>query len=210
MNEREPNPLEWLWLNPTERVRRAGDRPDPWLTWEWRTHLGQEAPEPKVEPRSLDELRIAHNAAIARGDTASAERWRERIDAQLNREVVARFGDDLRLIGVRVEDGVEPRVQAWFEALGPIGADAVFSVRSTIVERSHWSLIPPDKVDRQMTSTSAMPTKLWRRGFIYQVETVLDHRIGREQYLGTWVSANSLLAPTRSDGRPDTLLVVRD
>jgi 4-amino-4-deoxy-L-arabinose transferase-like glycosyltransferase len=210
MNEREPNPWEWLWFNPTERVRRVGDRPDPWLTWEWRTHLGQEVSEPTGEPTTIDEERIAHNAAVARGDSSGAERWRERIEAQLNRTVVARFGDNLRLIGVRVVEGVEPRLETWFEASHPLAGDASFSVRSTIVDRARWSLIPAAKVDRQMVSVSPIPTKLWRRGFLYKVETVLDHRIGREQYLGVWTSLDGTPAPARSDGRPETLVADRE
>jgi hypothetical protein len=210
MNEREPNLWEWFWSNATERVRRASDHPDPWLTWEWRVHLGQEAPQPQGEPKTLAEQRIAHNAAIARGDVAAAEHWRERIEAQLDRQVVTRFGDNLRLIGVRVVEGAEPRVEAWFEAAGQMPGDMSLSVRSTILGPSRWSLIPPDKVDRQMVSVSAIPTKLWRTGFVYEVETVLNHRIGREEYSASWVSVDGSPPPRRSDGKPETVLVVRE
>ncbi len=210
MNEREPNPFEWLWTNPTERVRRVGSHPDVWLTWEWRLHVGQDAPPPVGDPRTLDEIRIAHNAAVARDDTAAAERFRERIDAQLDRQVVARFGDSLRLIGVRVIEGAEPRVESWFEVTAPLAGDATLAVRSTIVEQARWSLIPVDKVDRQMFSISSIPTKLWRRGFLYKVETDLNHRIGREQYFATWVSLDGTPPPRRSDGKAETLLVTRD
>jgi hypothetical protein len=210
MNEREPNLFEWMWLNPTERVRRVGDHPDPWLTWEWRIHVGQEAPQPQGEPKTLAETRIAHNAAVARADAAAAERWRERVDAQLDRQVNARFGDNLRLVGVRVVEGAEPRVEAWFEAMGPQAGDASLSVHSSILAKSPYSLIPPDKVDRQMNSVSSIPMKLWRPGFIYVVETVLNHRIGREQYSASWVSSDGSPPPRRSDGKPETVLVVRD
>jgi 4-amino-4-deoxy-L-arabinose transferase-like glycosyltransferase len=207
MNEREPNLIEWLLWNPTERHRLVGDQPDPWLTWEWRLHLGQAATEPTGEPKTIDEMRIAHNAAVARGDVASAERWRERIDGQIDRQVVARFGDSLRLVGVRVVGGAEPRVESWFEVLGPLDGDATFQVHSTIVDKAPFSLIPADKVDRQMASVSSIPTKLWRRGFLYKIETDLDHRIGSEQYLATWASMDGTAPPRRSDGKPDTLLV---
>jgi hypothetical protein len=196
--------------NPTERVRRVGSHPDPWLTWEWRLHLGQPATDPVGEPGSLDEMRIAHNAAVARGDAATAERWLERIEAQIDRQVIARFGDSLRLVGVRVVGGAEPRVESWFEVLAPLEGDAVFSVRSTIAGESRWSLVPADKVDRQMVSVSSIPTKLWRRGFLYKVETDLDHRIGREQYFGTWGSLDGTPPPRRSDGKSETLLTVVD
>ena len=210
MDEREPGFFEWLLWNPTERARHAATKPDPWLTWEWRTHLGQQAPEPSGTPTTLDETRIAHNLAIAQGNAAAAERLREQIEAQLDRQVVARFGDNLRLIGVRVVDGAEPRVESWFEATAPLAGDATLAVRSTIVGRRPWSLIPPDSVDRQMVSVSPISTKLWRRGFLYRVETDLNHRIGREEYRAIWVSSDGTSPPRRSDGKPDTLLVVKD
>jgi hypothetical protein len=210
MNEREPNLFEWLWVNPTERVRRVSDHPDPWLTWEWRVHVGQQAPQPPAEPKTLAETRIAHNAAVARGDAAAAERWRERIDAQLDRQLNARFGDNLRLVGVRVIEGAEPRVEAWFEATGTQAGDAALAVHSSILGSGRWSLIPPDSVDRQMISVSSIPMKLWRTGFLYVVEVDLNHRIGREQYTASWVSIDGSPPPRRSDGKLETVLVVRD
>jgi hypothetical protein len=129
MNEREPNPLEWLLTNPTEPVRKVGDRPDAWLTWEWRTHLGQEAPLPQGQPATLDEMRIAHNVAVSLGDAATAERWREEIDRRIDRTVTVKFDRYVRLIGVRVTDGVEPRIESWFEVVVAMPGDASWAVK---------------------------------------------------------------------------------
>ena len=41
MNEHQPNVFQWLFLDGTEPARRLGTTPDPWLTWEVRTHVGQ-------------------------------------------------------------------------------------------------------------------------------------------------------------------------
>jgi hypothetical protein len=172
--------------------------------------VGQDAAEPGGEPRTLDEIRIAHNLAVSRGDEAQAARWRERLLGHLNRAPATRFGDSLRLMGVNVIDGAEPRVESWFEVLAPPSGDYLLGVRSTITARSRWSLIPDDSVDRPMASTSHIATRLWRRGFIYAVETDLNHRIGREEYWAKWVSADGKDPPRRSDGKPETLLVVRD
>ena len=76
LNEREPNVFEWLFLDGTEPHRSVGASPDPWLTWEWRTHLGQSASLPTGEPATLDQMRIAHTVAVASGDQAAAARWR--------------------------------------------------------------------------------------------------------------------------------------
>jgi hypothetical protein len=207
LNEHEPNALQWLLYGGTEPVRSIGRSPDPWLTWEWRTHLGQAASPPAGDPATLDEMRIAHNIAVARGDGAEATRWRVRIEARIDRTAAAPFDRGVRLIGVRVLGGVEPRVESWFECVGPMG-DAAFNVRSTIEAREAFSLIPPDTTDREMAWGSPLATKLWRPGMLYDTSTVLNHRIGRERYWGYWASRDGSPVPRRSDGQSETTLVV--
>jgi hypothetical protein len=204
LNEREPNPIEWLFLGGTEPVRTAGAQPDPWLTWEWRTHLGLEAPAPTGEPRSLDEMRIAHNVAVSRGDQAGARAWRDRIEAQLDRTRQASF-QNLQLVGVRVVGGVQPRIESWFEPSAAPTGDATFAVRSTLEARAPLSLLPVNKTDREMAYAPSLATRLWREHFLYKTVTVMNHRIGRERYLGRWVGA---WAPRRSDGAPETTLAI--
>jgi hypothetical protein len=206
LKEREPNALEWLLSNGTEPVRSVGATPDPWLTWEWRTHLGQPAEPPAGVPATLDQLRIAHNVAVDRGDATAAERWRERIEGQLDRSGEARFSGAMHLIGVRLIGGVEPRLEAWFECGETPAGDESFNVRSTVEARAPVSLIPPDKFDREMAWPHPLPTKLWRAGFLYKTETVLNHRIGRERYWGSWVSRDTTLASQRIDGQAQTTL----
>jgi hypothetical protein len=208
LNEREPNPFEWLVYGGTEPMRSIGPDPDPWLTWEWRTALGQSAPVPAGQPRTLEETRIAHNVAVATGDTSSAERWQKVIESALDHGPATAFAG-VRLVGVRVTEGVEPRVESWFEATGepPLG-EASFEVRSTMEARNPFSLIPPDPTDRDMAFPPRLPTRLWRRGFLYTSDAVLDHRIGRERYWGRWRSRDGSPAPQRVDGRPQTTLAV--
>ena len=68
--EREPSWWEWYFVSGTEPHRDV--TPDPWLTWELRTHLGQPAEPPAAPPVTLEQRRIAHNIAVAAGDTARA------------------------------------------------------------------------------------------------------------------------------------------
>jgi 4-amino-4-deoxy-L-arabinose transferase-like glycosyltransferase len=208
-NEREPNAVEWLLLGGTERLRTVSRQPDPWLTWEWRTHLGQSARHPIGAPKTLDEMRIAHNVAVADGDDTQAKLWESRIGAQLDRAVTARFEQGVSLIGVRVLGGVEPRIEAWFEVSAPIG-DLVFDVTSTIEARSRWSVVPADTTDRQMAYPPTLATKLWRPGFLYKTETTMNPRLGRERYSGQWVSRDGSPAPRRIDGTDPTTLTVAD
>jgi hypothetical protein len=209
MNEREPGFFEWLFFDGgTELHREAGKEPDPWLTWEWRVHLGQDATPPSGEPKTLDEMRIAHNIAIERGDEAAAERWREKIDAAIDRTVNAKFDEWANLIGVRVIGGVQPRIETWFEATEAPNGDGQFSVRSVMIGKSRWSLIPRPTQDRDMAWAPSLPTKLWRKGFIYRTETIMNHRIGFEQYLGHWATRDGSVAPRRLDHHAETTLAI--
>jgi len=208
LEEREPNLWEWLLLDGTEPRRRAGSQPDPWLTWEVRTHLGQDAFVPTAIPVTLDQMRIAHNVAVSQDDTTAAEKWREQVDAQLDRTVAVKFDTFVRLIGVRLVGGVQPRVESWFEVTDEPPGDVQFDVVSTIVAKAKYSLIPVDKTDRSMSFPPSLPTKLWKVGYIYRLETVLNHRIGRERYAGHWSSRDGSSAPRRTDRKGETTLVV--
>ena len=185
-----------------------GEAPDPWLTWEWRTHLGQDAPQPTGQPTTIDEIRIAHNVAVANKDTAGAEHWREKLDTMLDRTVTTKYDTGLLLIGVRVLGGVEPRVEAWFEVGKPFAGDDTFDVRSNIERKATLSLIPPDTADRDMSWPEPLPTKLWKPGAIYVTTAILNHRIGVERYSGRWVPRDGTSFPHRTDNRPDTILTI--
>jgi hypothetical protein len=126
--------------------------------------LEQPAPEPEGQPADLEQTRIAHNLALARGDQPLAEKWREKIDPQLDRTVTAKYDTGLQLIGVRVLGGVEPRIESWFYVGGAFAGDATFDVRSSIERRATLSLIAPDPVDRAMAWPDPLPTKLWKAG----------------------------------------------
>ena len=207
LNEREPGLLEWLLVDGTEPVRTAGTSPDPWLTWEWRTHFDQTAELPSGEPSNVEQTRIAFNAAVARGDERSAERLHQRIESFLDRSVEANFEEGIRLLGVRVIGGAQPRVESWFEISDPVG-DLAFEVRSTMAGRDPLSLIPPPDTDRLMGFPPSLPTKLWRARFIYTTAVVLNHRIGLEAYLGRWEARGASPAPRRLDGRSETPLAM--
>jgi hypothetical protein len=109
---------------------------------------------------------------------------------------------------VRVTDGAEPRVESWFEPTGdaPL-VDATFDVRSVMEARDPLSLIPPDPMEREMAFPPRIPTKLWRRGFLYTTDAVLNHRIGRERYWANWRPRDKGTPLRRVDGQPMTTLV---
>jgi hypothetical protein len=207
LEQREPSVLEWFLFDTTEVHRNAAKTPDPWTTWEWRSHLGQDAPMPTGQPSTLDEMRIAHNAAVVRGDAAGAASWRQKIEAQLDRSMAIKYDTGLALIGVRVLGGVEPRVEAWFEVgKEPFAGDAMFAVKSDVEKKSFLSLVPVDTTDRDMAWSEPLPTKLWKPHCLYKTTSDLNHRIGVERYSGRWVPRDGGAFPHRTDNHPDTLL----
>jgi len=184
-------------------------------------HLGQ--PVPPLAPlatapartgkpparEELEEMRIAHNAEVARGDDAAAQQDQAKIAQWLDRSVATSFSEGVELLGVRVTGGVEPRLEIWFKSKGdPTLGDASFNVRSSVEARESFSLIPPDPTDREMAFPSTIPTKLWRSGFVYETDVVLNHRIGRERYSGYWRSRDGGRPPARLDGQLQTSLAL--
>jgi hypothetical protein len=166
-------------------------------------HLGQPTTlPPEGIGTTLDDVRIQHNAAVFAGATGRADALRAQIEAQLDRSAAAAFEQGIKLLGVRRTRGVQPAVEAWFMASGPLPADTAFHVRSTILAPASFSLIPASPVDREMAFPPSLSTKLWRPGFIYTIRVVLNHRIGVERYWGAWAG------PRRLDGQPETTLAV--
>ena len=206
---REPNPLEWYFKSGVERVRTMGKTPDPFLTWEWRVHLDQAADVPTAEPQSLSELRIAYNVAVTQNDDAKREKLREKIDAQIDRRVACRYDQGIFMVGVRIVQGVEPRLEVWFEAdEGPTTGEATFSIHSVVEARDPLSLLPPDATERDMAYPPPLTPRLWKKGFLYAIETPLFHRTGLEKYWGFWTSRDGQAAPRRVDNEPFTVLTI--
>jgi len=208
VEERDPNLVEWVLYGGADPMRSTAATPDPFLTWEWRTHLGVYAELGTVKPRTLDEVRIAHNAAVQEGDGAAADRYRERVEAQIDRRVTATFDDGTRIVGVRVRGGIRGRLEVWFLAGDKPRGDAIFSLRSTVERAEPFSLVPASPVVREMSWDAPLPPKLWKKGFLYAVETPLLHRTGYERYAGAWVSRDGQKAPARVDGPAVTPLAL--
>jgi hypothetical protein len=209
IEEREPGLFERFLYGGTEPVRTIGTAPDPWRTWDWRTHLGQVASTPTGQPATLEEIRIAHNVAVASGDLGAAQRWRQAIEQALDRAPATAFTQGLTLLGVRVTGSAQPRVESWFEAAGEQAlGELVFSVRSTVEAKDPLSLIPPDPTEREMAARPSLSTKLWKPHFIYVTDAVLNHRLGRERYWGRFQARDGNPAPERIDGKAQTTLTV--
>jgi 4-amino-4-deoxy-L-arabinose transferase-like glycosyltransferase len=199
--EREPGPFEWFFSAHVEPVTRIVR--DPLATWELRLHYGQPADVPeRAEPRTLEAARVLHNLAVATGDRAEAGRLRARIETELDTSFAAEFTQGVRLIGTRVTKSVQPRVEIWFSAEGPLASDATFDVRSTVIHPKKWSLLPQDPKERNCAYPPPIATTLWRAGFLYKIEFALFKRFGDEHFTGAW-SARGGEAPRRVGDRAE-------
>jgi len=203
--EREPSIWEWYFLGGVEPVRTIVA--DPFATWEWRTVVGQPAPLPDAEPRTLEQKRIAHNIALSRGDAARADQLRGEIEAALSKEARTSFSHGVTLLGTRHLEGVEPKLEVWFHVAEPLSGDVRFKVNAAVEKRKTLSFIPRDPVVRDVAPRTSIAPKAWMRGGIYRQSMVLRQRIGQERFFG-WFEAKGSAAPKRVDGGEFTDLIV--
>ena len=180
---REPTALEWLLWQAHDPILRIV--PDPLYTWELRYHFGQQPnPAPQVEPHTLEQVRIAHNLAVARADAARTKWLRERLEAALNRESGRVLGAGIELIGDRLEDGVAPTLSVYFVAAGPTEIPYDFVIQSLVESRAFASLVAPDPTPRMVGMPFPIPTTRWRPGFIYSSVSEIRSRPGTERFYG--------------------------
>jgi hypothetical protein len=205
-DEREPSLWEWYFIGGVEPIRRYVR--DPFATWEWRIHLGLDAPAPESAPKTLEQARIAHNMAIASGDATSAARLRARLEGELVHDPACGYSEGLSLLGYHPIRGTEPRIVLFFQASGATKSDATFTVHAQVEAKKAFSLIPVDPLVRDVAMPAALSTKLYRPGFIYSFTVVLRQRVGVERFWGGFQSKDGSTPPVRVDGRPETVLLV--
>ncbi len=206
-DEREPTPLEWYFLSGIDPVRTV--RPDAFYTWELREHYGQTPnPPPATPPASIDQIRIAHNAAVASGNSELAARYEAKLMASLDTEVARTYSNGTKLIGRRYTPGVAPTLSLYFLAPGPAEADYQFEVVSMVENRRFLSLVPADSKTKAVGASFVIPPRLWKKGYIYVSRSEIRHRPGREAYFGGFSSPPGVGALNLLDDRDDTALIV--
>jgi 4-amino-4-deoxy-L-arabinose transferase-like glycosyltransferase len=206
---REPNPLEWYFLSGVDPIRTV--RADAFYTWELRDHYGQTPnPSPDGPPASLEQLRIAHNAAVAANDSGLAERYQHEFMASIDARVARTYSTGTKLLGERYTSGVAPTLALYFLAVGQADADYQFDVISVVDDRRFLSLVPPDDKIKSVGVPFVIPPRLWRKGYIYVSYIEIRHRPGREMFFGSFSGPPGFLPPKPVDetsGAP--LLILR-
>jgi hypothetical protein len=191
LDEREPSFWERWSQGPTEPIRSI--RSSAWATWQWRTLVGQAATPPTGIPATDDELRIAHNVALERGDASGAARWRSALEARFNLKLAAQYEGGTALIGGQENRGAQRSVRLFFLA-GAMPGDDRFAVHAKVVAPPRWSTLPVDPLNLETAGGPDCPTSLWRRGQLYSVEIVIRKRPGSEVWSGAWTPG-----PRRAD-----------
>lgn len=190
--ESEPSPLGWMLVSGTEPTRAVV--PDPYLTWELRTHWDQPAEAPAAPPRTLEEQRIAHNIAIARGDAAAAAT----LEAAIARELApvgAAFEGGTEIVGARFTKGARPLLTLFLRAGGPLPPGSTLAVRSRVVARPFLSTTMADPVTREVGLPLAIPPRRLRAGFLYADPVPIRKRPGTEVFQALFTGGRGRAAP---------------
>ena len=205
--EREPSLWEWYLVSGTEPHRDIV--PDPWLTWELRTHFGQEAEVPTAPPVTLDQKRIAHNAAVAAGDSARAAALLAEIEHDLA-PVHAAFDDGTEIVGTTFHEGAENLLTIFVKAGGPTTGDVQLAVKSKVTAKAAWSTTMADPLDRDVGIPLAIPPQRWKKGFLYTDPVAIRKRPGTEVYRCYFWVRGAGSPPRRLGGPKDVdLLTLR-
>ncbi len=203
---REPGLLERLFAYANHAPEEVAA--DAFQSWEIRDLMGQAPnPEPTAEPRTFEQLRIAHNLAFRRGDETAARHFRERWLAGADARPRTVYEDGSVLLATRFESHAADLLSVYFESSGP--DDQRFSIRARVEARPTASLVPSDPNEWEVGLPTRIPRNLWRPGYLYSATTEILHRPGRERFTGSWVNTGDNL-PLRAKGKakPVTLLVM--
>jgi hypothetical protein len=199
--EKEPSPLGWMLVSGTEPARTVV--PDPYLAWELRTHWEQPAEAPSEPPRTLEERRIAHNMAVARGDAAGALAMEAEIARELE-PVDAAFEGGTEMVGARFVKGARPLLTLFFRAGGPLPAASQLAVRSRVVARASLSTTMADPTVREVGLPLAIPLRRLRAGFLYADPVPIRKRPGTEVFQALFTGgrgrAPKLVRPAGAEG----------
>jgi hypothetical protein len=182
--------------------------PDPFLTWEMRDYLLQQPnPEPAVAPKTFEQLRIAHNMAVQRGDVEAQRALRDKLLAGTDRSAATEYTDGTRLLGVRFESDASDVLTVYFESSGP--SSPRFTIRSRVEAKAPGSLVPADALEWEVGLPPTIPHDAWKTGYIYSSITELCPRPGRERFVGSWITGpREPPLTTRAGAREVTLLVL--
>jgi hypothetical protein len=204
--EREPNPIEWMFYSGTDLVHHISRDEDPWKTWELRDALNVPGPVPEVAPRTIDELRIAHNAAVQAGDTARADELLQTTSRSVGHGPHIDFTSGVHLQGVDIHDGPAIVVTLFWQTDPSFKkAEAIFHLKCKVLAPPPLWNIPLDAFEKEMAPVPLIHPGSWKPGYLYTQRFVALHRIGKEECRGSFTEEYRPLA-----GDPNPVIVTFD
>ena len=194
VERREPSALEAYWVSSSHALRTV--RPDPFLTWELRDRFELSPnPPPRAPPQTFEELRIAHNIAVSRADTARAAQLLQALLAGCDRRHPTRFGSDNTLLGTRLERGTSLVFSVYVQAAGADPSAPELVMHSIVSEPAKASLVDPDATLAEVGMPFAIPATRWKTDYVYASVTEIIRRIGRERWSARFRSQTGEGAP---------------
>jgi hypothetical protein len=186
----EPTALQSYWVSSSHALREIV--PDPYLGWEMRERFGLLPNEPpSVPPANFEQIRVAHNIAVARGDSAAAERWLGQLLVGCDLTHATAFSDGDALLGTRLERGASLVFSAYFRASGPDPSEPDLMLHSSLVAAPSSSLVPRDAAVADVGMPFAIPASRWKPGYVYASTTEIIRRIGSERWYGAFRPARA-------------------
>ena len=184
-DEHQPHGLEWLYGPGTDLVRKIGPNEDPFATWEWNHHFGLPTDSPHIAPLTLEDVRIAHNIALARGDMAAAKAMRTKLEASFAGTLHLDYSGDIHLLGMTVDKGAAVVFSLYWEA-GPkfVPFEGDYLVRSKVDAPPALWPSAIDYFEKEVAPFCPLRPSLYRPGFIYTQRFLAMRRVGKERFYG--------------------------
>lgn len=187
----EPSLWQSYWVSSSHALRRVSA--DPYSTWEMRDRFQLTPNEPpSAPPVGFEQVRIAHNIALASGDTAGVERWSSALLAETDRTKARFFSEGHELLGTRLERGTSLVLDVYFRAGGPDVMEPELSLRSRVSAPPAGSLVPIDTKIASVGMPFVIPASRWKRGYLYASRTEVIRRLGTERWLAAFGSPRAL------------------
>jgi hypothetical protein len=197
----EPSWLEKYWVSSTHALRRVV--PNPFVTWELRDRFELSPNDPPARaPVSFEEIRIAHNIAVARSDEAGAARGLTALLAGCDHSASRTFADGDQLLGTRLERGTSLVYSVYLLAAGPDASEPALVMHSIVESAPASSLVGKDTAVADVGVPFGIPTSRWKRGYVYVSLTEVIRRIGRERWYGSFHSARESGSPSSDAAFP--------
>ena len=184
----EPSGLESYWISSSHALRRVV--PDAYSSWELRDRFGLTPnPPPAGLPANLEQIRVAHNVAVSRGDRVGAEHWLAQLLAGCDASHSRTFADGDVLLGSRLERGASLVLDVYFRASGPDPDEPELAMRSVLEAAPRSSLVPRDDASAEVGMPFVIPASRWKAGYVYASLTEIIRRIGHERWYAAFRAA---------------------